>query len=331
MRYVAMCLSLFFISGMIPVAQGTPDVDDVDNNEWAIYTAEGVQVSIPAGWQPDQSGTRFSTESNEAALVINLRDAPADATLDSLTDRALNRIDNSRGGDVIETGRVMLPIAEATRIDYTVDALNGVERRLRYIVPVDNRYIELIGLARADLNADTLNTYLTTFEQAADTLTAGPSDTWMRYSEGMVSAQVPDTWGELDVANSGLVLSTTDRVASVSFTVRDLETAVPVESLEEQILNLYDTQYGADVGNAPYVNLPVGDALRIRLENVQLSGASDVTHTQIHYVLMRDTYLLIISSGAESNLYDDRAAELERIVNTVQFSPQNRFGEASSG
>ena len=306
----------------VPIAaQDAPSVDDVDNNEWVVYAAADVRVSVPPGWEPDRSGTRFSTDSDEAALIINLFDVQDDSTLQTLTDRALRRIDNTRGGAVIETRRVMLPVAEATRIDYTVDALNGVERRVRYLVLTNTLHIELNGLARADLNADLLDTYLTTFQQAANTLSTGQADTWMRYGNTIISAQVPADWGQIDLPDTPLALSSTDRSASISFTVRDLGAAAPIEDLEAQILTVYESQNG-ELVDSEYVNLPAGDALRLRLENVSLAPGSDEVHTQVHYALMRDNYLLLISSGAVQERYDTYRTRLERIIDTVVFSPE---------
>jgi hypothetical protein len=306
----------------LPVAaQDTPSVDTIDNNEWRVYAAGEVRLSVPPGWQPDRSGTRFSADNDEAALIINLFEADPDSTLQDLTERSLRRIDATRGGDVIETRRVMLPVAEASRIDYTVDALNGVERRVRYLVLLDETHIELNGLARADLNADELDTYLTTFRQAANTLSAGQADSWTRYGDPVISAQVPDDWNRRDVPDTPLAFSSSDRAAFMAFTVRDLGATVAIEDLEDQILSVYDAQRG-DVVAYEYVNLPAGDALRLHRENVVFTPGSDEVHTQVDYVLVRDNYLLLINSGVSQQSYDTYRARLERIMDTVVFMPE---------
>ena len=63
--------------------------------------------------------------------------------------------------------------------------------------------------------------------------------------------------------------------------------------------------------NKQTVLLPAGEALFFRLGNVRIT--SEITHTQLHYVIARGNYMILVVAGADERYFAEYETLLIRI------------------
>jgi len=269
----------------------------IDNQVWQSVDRAPIFFRIPSSW--DNFGNTWESPDNAYRVRYIL-----DEDYDSLVDTIFSE------PSLVTEEIINLPIGDITRL--------SEPQKIAYMIPIDDAFSAIVGDS-ADEISDML-----LIAQIANTLALSTptSDDWSLYATNNANLflRVPSNWMQQSSTDDSLTLTETFDDVSVSVRYRNLGRDFVLSEIEDQFQASYRTN-GYDIQEQTTINLPSGDALFFRLGDVPIT--EDVTHSQWHFVIARDNYMIVLVASGNQGYFEEYAAILTQIVDTFQFiAPQ---------
>lgn len=295
MRIALTVISILYLT----VAVGLSQSVEIDNHAWQVIAQGNFQFRVPDSWQTDESSWIELNGLGTVTLLenIDLLDAIPTATIE------------------FEEG-ITLPIGLATKSI----AHNTELHILAYEISLSSINVTLLASMPINSSETEQTAFFAVIEQVANTLQFNQNEEgmWSLFAnaDATIFLRTPLSWSK-EASNSDTLSVTRifDDVL-VSITYRDLGRPFELAEVEDQFETIY-TSNSYDIQERELVNLPVGDALYFQLGNVLVTSA--LTHTQLHYVIARENYLIVVTAGADERYFDDYENTLQQMMDTIVF------------
>ena len=289
--------------------------ETISSESWRWIVTEDMRYAVPNDWitQPNRTSVHLQPLA-EGGIIAVYGKNETDMTLEAIASGEETRLSNTDYITVLDSRPITLPSANAHRIEYIADESTVYSHQVYYLILADGHFIHFRGFTNGILDDALLQTFITIFDRAANTLQViEPDDaSWILHSDEIEQAfiRIPPSWTKSDVSNVLTVREVFgDAVVSVQHQMIDGITSLA--TVRNQLLRIY-TEQGYTITSFEEVQLPVGNALLFRL-------TTTVERQYQYVVVISETRMLFITATTPIDQFADYEPLLRQMVDTVEL------------